>query len=528
LPTAPNLSVIGSTDSNDSEKPAEQFRNRESQELIIGFSGPVGSGVNVVADATERLLIQHQYTVVRVKLSDLIVKLAHKQVGNIPAVSIATSSERYRTLQEAGNHLRKEFGNDFLAEVAITAIAKKRGEDIPQETAVKAHIPTKRAYLIDQLKHQDEVQLLRTVYGDLFYLVGVFSSSDQIKHNLMQQADIDEKDAIEIIEKDRKENLEHGQQLEKTLKLADLFIRNHALLNNRIENQLSRFFDLLHGKNGITPTNHEHAMYAAYSAGLRSACLSRQVGASITASTGEILSTGCNDVPQAGGGLYNEHSKADGRCVNRDGGKCYNDYHKNLMRDRIAEILKEELGIDQERAQQVSDAVKKKSGLKDLLEFSRSVHAEMDAITSAARIGGKSIKGAYLYTTTYPCHHCARHIVAAGISKVFYIEPYEKSLARELHRDAIDLDPDTDQDDEDTARKLVQFLHFEGISPRQYQNFFFPKSERKDTLGRAVQVQRGQGTKVIAKLLDDYRDLETKVLTHLSTAAKIPDELFDA
>ena len=47
--------------------------------------------------------------------------------------------------------------------------------------------------------------------------------------------------------------------------------------------------------------------------------------------------------------------------------------------------------------------------------------------------------GGTLYTTTFPCHNCTRHIVASGIAKVYYIEPYAKSLALELHNDAIEL-----------------------------------------------------------------------------------------
>ena len=198
-------------------------------------------------------------------------------------------------------------------------------------------------------------------------------------------------------------------------------------------------------------------MYAAYSAGLRSACLSRQVGAVITDSSGNILSTGCNDVPKARGGLYSAASDTDNRCYNQDGGKCHNDERKNLMQQKIALTIKTELNIDKEKADNLTEIIKKTSGLRDLLEFSRSVHAEMDAITTIARKGGISTQGAYLYTTTYPCHNCARHIIAAGIRKVFYIEPYEKSLARELHRDALEK-PDTQADDHEKIGVSGSFI----------------------------------------------------------------------
>ncbi len=512
-----------SASNSSSKSPSEQFTERESNELVIGFSGPVGSGVDILKDRAAEILNQQGYAIQHIKLSDLIKKFALTEEGNfLGKISGFQPKDRYKILQKAGNDLRQRFGNDILAELAITKIATIRTKQVPEGQTVKEYIPPKTAYLIDQLKHPGEVKLLRTVYKDLFYLIGVFASADQRKINLKSTLDIEETDAISIMEKDRKENIDHGQQLDKTLKLSDLFIRNTHAHNDRIDAQFTRFHELLHGKIGISPTNHEHAMYAAYSAGLRSACLSRQVGAAISDKEGNIIATGCNDVPKSGGGLYNEMSQPDSRCVNKDGGKCYNDHHKNLMVQKITQSLVENANLPQEKAGEVALAIKSDAGLKDLLEFSRSVHAEMDAITTIARVGASTTKGSYLYTTTYPCHNCARHIIAAGITKVFYIEPYEKSLARELHRDAIESDPE--EEERDTIN--VQFMHFEGISPRQYQNFFYPAGERKDNKGIAKKYSKPQGQKIIAQILDDYRDLESKVSEHLTSANGIPDELF--
>ena len=70
----------------------------------------------------------------------------------------------------------------------------------------------------------------------------------------------------------------------------------------------------------------------------------------------------------------------------------------------------------------------KDAAVMDLTEYGRVVHAEMHALCDAARLG-KAIKGATLYCTTFPCHNCTKHILAAGIRRVVYIEPYPKSLA---------------------------------------------------------------------------------------------------
>ena len=52
-----------------------------------------------------------------------------------------------------------------------------------------------------------------------------------------------------------------------------------------------------------------------------------------------------------------------------------------------------------------------------------AVHAEANAILFAARYG-TSTEGAHLFTTHQPCLNCAKMIINAGISKVFYSYPY--------------------------------------------------------------------------------------------------------
>ena len=101
--------------------------------------------------------------------------------------------------------------------------------------------------------------------------------------------------------------------------------------------------------------------------------------------------------------------------------------------DSAYEITKALLGDDSDHSVGESKAM-------DLLEFGRIIHAEMSAICDASR-KGLSIEGATLYCTTFPCHICAKHIVASGITRVVYLEPYPKSYAAELHGDSIEVDP---------------------------------------------------------------------------------------
>lgn len=108
-------------------------------------------------------------------------------------------------------------------------------------------------------------------------------------------------------------------------------------------------------------------MYAAYSASLRSACLSRQVGAAIADDEGNVLSTGCNDVPEFRGGLYNAESDNDMRCFNH-GGVCHNDKHKNLLKIEIETILSDNQVQD---AEKIAEKIIKESKAKLFQSYSR-------------------------------------------------------------------------------------------------------------------------------------------------------------
>ena len=52
-------------------------------------------------------------------------------------------------------------------------------------------------------------------------------------------------------------------------------------------------------------------------------------------------------------------------------------------------------------------------------EDCRAIHSEIDAICNAAR-AGYSTMGASIFITRYPCEACARAIVSAGITKVYF------------------------------------------------------------------------------------------------------------
>jgi dCMP deaminase len=52
-----------------------------------------------------------------------------------------------------------------------------------------------------------------------------------------------------------------------------------------------------------------------------------------------------------------------------------------------------------------------------------TVHAEQNAIADAAK-RGVAVAGAHAYVTHYPCVHCAKILLAAGIGRICYREDY--------------------------------------------------------------------------------------------------------
>jgi deoxycytidylate deaminase len=215
-------------------------------------------------------------------------------------------------------------------------------------------------------------------------------------------------------------------------------------------------------------------MYAATSAARNSACLSRQVGAAVTSSSGELLAVGWNDVPQSGGGLYGmkplqfpggqSQQLEDHRCFAQVGRGCHNDREKSTIATKVVESLVSAQVIAADAAARAVETILADSRVKDLIEFSRAVHAEMHAILGASRVAGDRVIGGKIFVTTYPCHSCARHLVAAGIAEVHYIEPYRKSLATRLHNDAL-------TESYESSGK-VQVRQYDGIAPRRFIEMF--------------------------------------------------------
>jgi cytidine deaminase len=249
---------------------------------------------------------------------------------------------------------------------------------------------------------------------------------------------------------------------------------------------VSRFVELIFGNPFHTPTREEFGMCLAHSAALRSSSLARGVGAAILTQDGDVVSVGSNEVPRFGGGQYWPGDDPDGRTF-----VLGHDPSDRIRRQMIADLLRrlhsdrvwatnhqtpsdieglnrvlDNLDLDATVLEILKSDTIGKASVLDVIEYGREVHAEMAALTDAAK-RGTSVRDCVLYCTTFPCHECARLIVSAGINRVVYIEPYPKSKVAELYDDSIGLaDRRTD------LGNRVRFEPFVGIAPRRYFDLF--------------------------------------------------------
>lgn len=466
-------------------------------ELVIALCGPIGSPLHATSDQVGNALNEFGYVTEKIRLSNLI-----RLNASIVGVEIAGDNKcaEIKSLIRAGDELRRLNGVDVLAKLAIAKIGadrrKRFGEfvDIADEGSVlqPRRIGGHRiCHVIDSIKNTAELDLLRLIYGDALFAIGVFSPLNVRRRNLKGLGGLEDHEIEDLIDTDSGEEFAHGQSVRDTFPRCDFFVRIDAPAVEPTEPEaigqlvakLRRFFGLIFRTAVVTPTPDETAMYAAASAARNSACLSRQVGAAVTSAAGELLAVGWNDVPRSGGGLYGKPpivarvgpSKLslpeDDRCFAQAGRACHNDVEKRTIAAKVIDSLVDSGFIEHGRANEAVQVVISDTRVKDLIEFSRAVHAEMHAILGASRVAGDRVVAGRLFVTTYPCHSCARHIIAAGIDEVLYIEPYRKSLATRLHPDALS------ESVEDVGK--VRILQFDGIAPRRFIDLF-EAGTRKD------------------------------------------------
>jgi len=458
-------------------------KNKDA-ELVFGLVCPVGTDLVGVKEALNDALKQVNYNCESFKMSSII-----EGVNGLSGKTVKKpEDDRINTLMTAGDEIRsKTKDGGALASLSMISIRMFR-----REKNGSAKTPMSRqAYLLDSLKHPMEVIRLRESYGDNFWLISAYSPLDEreafLAGRLADSRSVlkgaGQKEAAQrLIDRDQEEGDEYGQNVRKTFPLGDVFIDTRN--KNDLKNSMKRFIELIFESPKYSPYIQELGMFYAQASALKSASLARQVGAAITDDKGNILATGSNEVPKYGGGLSGPDDENDVREIAK--GFDSNTKKKLIVLKDFLDLLfldllsqKNWLSEDKKTksAQDLADEMMKSPSLKDaqlmnLTEFGREVHAEMAALIDASR-KTISILDGILYCTTFPCHVCTKHIVAAGIKKVIYVEPYPKSLAEDLFRDFITVDKVSED-------KKVTFQPFVGIAPRRFMDLFSWLNRKKE------------------------------------------------
>ena len=505
-------------------------------ELVFALAGPVGADLQEVSRTLADALKQGDYAdVEEISVSALIGQIAAKQsltrADGMPIELLVEPEEkRIASHMDAGNAIRRLCASP-------TAVAALAIGDIRGRRKRAGGKPSRRAYIIRSLKRPEEVQLLRRVYGAGFFLIGVNVNRPTRVESLAKRIarshretpasphyETDLLEAEALAKRDEDEQLDpYGQRLRDVFQLCDLFVEPAA--KTSLFHQIFRFVRLILGDLGETPSAEEQWMYQAFAASLGSGALGRQVGAVLVAPTGETLGMGWNDVPKAGGGLYRSGEHYDRRDLHADRDTV--NVHADQIIEEVLETVRRAGWLAENAQPQLSEmrAAFRQSRITSLIEFGRTTHAEMEAVLAASRIGA-SVRDATMYTTTFPCHECARLIVTAGVRRVVYIEPYPKSRALELHRDAIfafdDTHPPGCEDHDCDELHAVRFEPFRGVGPHRYVDLFsitsragILRDRKQKASGERIRWDPKTSRPKVEMLPLSYLELEAKALYEL-------------
>jgi len=500
------------------KKAREVLLAEDAKEYVFAVVGHIGSGTSTVAKKLGEVLKDAGFDVVPLRASDAIRDWARNTHRPISLRGQGRPRlQDVAEMQDVGDEMR-DSDHAAVAVQLVHMIRRERAARTQAGEPVDGHAVQpdgkNRAYVLDSLRHDAEVQLLRRLYGSAFVLIGVVCEERARSQRLTEKyADGGRASVAQAMERDADDqSKKHGQKVAKAFWLSDYFVDNtppryidqEENPNWKIGEQVGRLVHIITHAKLYRPLPEETAMYVAYGAARRSACLSRSVGAALLDQRGNLIAIGVNDVPRAGGGLYGSGlanpsmpKMRDNRCAyyhpGQEEGYCRNTQEQRSIIDNIIEqvpVLRA-AAHDTGSKQKIQHDLQR-SRIGELTEFSRAVHAEMEALLAAARSGVSTV-GTRLFVTTFPCHYCARHLVSAGVDEVQYIEPYPKSRALLLHDDAIVQEvakwiiPSQNASNPDAK---VLFRPFVGVSPHLYERVFTKDREWKDKQTGLLSIQR--------------------------------------
>jgi len=386
---------------------------------IIGLTGSFGSGCSYVArEILSKLDAQYRYggpnTVEHpayrtLSLSDVLREQFKQQTGQDPEKC------QRKGLQDFGDKVRLDKGHHYFAEQVISEISNL-SEAVPE-----------KGWIVDSIRNPAEVRALRN-YSNRFFLFGIYADTEMRWKRVKTKYNGN----LEAFDRDDKrdkgdESVCYGQQVGECFAEADVVVANQNDFEfpgnddfKELAGRLSQYVRLtsrpLERQQPIR--SDESSMAMAYAAAQRSSCMKRKVGAVIVDESGDVISSGFNEVP-----------KGERPCIKRYR-VCYRDWRCTDFFKRLGEQFPEVAG--QEAAMESAF----RSEFK-ILDYCRALHAEERAILNLARSGrSTSLATCTLFSTTYPCRLCANKIANVGMKEVVYLEPYPQQEAKDILRAA--------------------------------------------------------------------------------------------
>ena len=317
--------------------------------------------------------------------------------------------------------------------------------------------------VIDSLRNSMEAQYLKERYS-AFYLIAVNSKNRQtyLQHAVTNKAKknvdtdllnlmfakIDRLSMEEVKISDYTAGDMASPDIENVIADAEIHISNNVEENATKEvsfyefysmaEQWMKYYSLIMHPGLITPSADERCMVVAYTAKFNSSCISRQVGAVITNQYHSIRTIGWNEVPygQMPCGLrdifnvdnngeeicheceYSEFERGKGEHGSFYCGKGFNE----RIKEDYANVNEEHLtGLPKPYCFRTLH--NRYEGEKNQV-FTRSLHAEENAILQMAKYGGEPLMNGIIYVTASPCELCSKKLYQIGVRKIVYIDPY--------------------------------------------------------------------------------------------------------
>lgn len=491
----------------------------DRREAFFGLIAPIGINLTDVVEELAQALKKVRYDTNEIKMTDFLSEIGTYNLEH------KTEIDRYTKYIDAGDQVCADSGRkDILALYAIARLAK----DSPREDLDS--LPNQVVHIFRQIKRVEEINAFEEVFGRNILYIGCFSPIKKriaylVRNMRKTSRGINKKDleakALEIISTDEEErDKPHGQRMLECYPRSDFIL--DCTSRGTLRSSCERLVEIYFGAPFISPTIDEYCSYIANAASYRSLDLSRQVGAAIFNQDCEVISMGCNEVPKAGGGTYWSNANND----HRDYALGYDSNQRlreDMTRDALVrlqkqgwlsekysdfkpdELVTQVFGIDSEKKGPLFGSM-----IADVIEYGRMVHAEMNALADAARFR-RSTTGATLYCTTMPCHMCTKLIIASGISRVVFIQPYGKSLVDELFEDSVNLEGGS-------QAGYVNYDTLTGVTPNGFKRAFHKVARRKLADGSAINWDPPNSAPNFLSSYQYYQPLEVVARQKLKTA----------